>query len=590
MRQVRLLPVLIFSLQIVFFTNGMKIPQKQDPLPELKWWDSGIIYQVYPRSHQDSNGDGIGDLAGIQSRLDHFVELGIQAVWISPIYQSPMADFGYDISNFTDIAPVFGTLDDFRNLSDAMKERNIKLVMDFVPNHSSDEHVWFNRSVNRIEPYTDYYVWKDAKGFEIDGTPIPPNNWVSVFGGSMWTWNDIRQQFYLHQFVAKQPDLNYENPKVLTEILAAIKFWLDMGVDGFRVDAVPHMFEDQRYLDEPADPNAPEGSLPDEYRYYLHPYTYNLPKVLDALAEIRQLIDIYTAFDGKDRCMMVEATIPNLDDLFLYYGTESRPIAHFPFNFEFINRIKPGFNGTDILSMVDEWFQKMPPGATANWLVGNHDNHRVSKRFGDYIVDPLNMLIHLLPGSSVTYYGEEIGMQDTWISWVDTVDPAGCNAGEDRYELFSRDPERTPMQWDATKSAGFSTADRTWLPIHYNYTILNVAAQSGSDESHLEIYKKVELLRRSNAFKFGSLETKAPNDGAVFAFSRIYNSTGFIMLANFGDAQETVNASLEFEDIPAIARVYTRSQGFVPEGTFVGSSINTNEIVIGARHSLIVEF
>lgn len=233
----------------------------------------------------------------------------------------------------------------------------------------------------------------------------------------MWEWNEKRQQFYLHQFVAKQPDLNYENPRVMLEILAAVKFWLDMGVDGFRVDAVPHMFEDPDFRDEPEDPDRPPEALPDEYRYWLHPFTYNLPKVLDSLAEIRKLIDIYTIQDGKERCMMVEATIPNLDDLFLYYGTENKPIAHFPFNFEFINRIKNGFTGSDILEVVDEWYQKMPEGATANWLTGNHDNHRVVARFGDFVVDPFNMLIHLLPGSSVTYYGEEIGMQDTWISW-----------------------------------------------------------------------------------------------------------------------------------------------------------------------------
>jgi len=224
---------------------------------------------------------------------------------------------------------------------------------------------------------------------------------------------------------------------------------------------------------------------------------------------------------------MVEATIPTLDGLFEYYGNDTHPIAHFPFNFEFINRVKAGFNGTDVLSVVDEWFEKMPEGKVANWLVGNHDNHRVSARFGgDWIVDILNMIIHLLPGSSVTYYGEEIGMQDTWISWEDTVDPAGCQAGPDRYEQFTRDPERTPMQWDDTKNAGFSTADKTWLPINPNYTTINVKAQSGVQESHLEIYKKVSQLRKSDVFKYGSLETGAPNQGDVFGFSR-YNGMEF---------------------------------------------------------------
>jgi alpha-glucosidase len=297
----------------------------------------------------------------------------------------------------------------------------------------------------------------------------------------MWEWNESRKQFYLHQFVAGQPDLNYENRAVINEMLAATKFWLEMGVDGFRFDAVPHMFEVPELTDEPENPDRPSDALPDEYRYWSHPYTYDLPAVRDTLAQFRQIIDIYSALDGKDRCseiinnfliqkycitqryhvllnifrcLMVEATIPTLEGLFEYYGNDSHPIAHFPFNFEFINRIKPGFNGTDIIGVVDEWFAKMPPGKTANWLVGNHDNHRVSARFGDWVVDILNMIIHLLPGSSVTYYGEEIGMQDTFISWEDTVDPAGCQAGPDRYEQFTRDPERTPMQWDDSKNGG----------------------------------------------------------------------------------------------------------------------------------------
>ncbi|CAL8133725.1 unnamed protein product [Orchesella dallaii] len=580
---------LVFGLAL-----GIKLPQNPDENPEpLKWWQQEIIYQVYPRSHQDSDGDGVGDLAGIQSRLDHFDELGVGAVWISPIYKSPMKDFGYDISNFTDIEPQFGTLESFKNLSSALKERNIKLIMDFVPNHSSDEHPWFNMSINREGIYDDFYVWKDPKGINsTTGEPIPPNNWMSVFGGSAWTFNEQRQQFYLHQFVAGQPDLNYENPEVTKAILAAVKFWLDMGVDGFRVDAVPHLFENQTFADEPVDPNRPPTALPTDWAYYQHIYTYNLPGVFDFLARFRELLDIYTWADGIERVMFVEAGVPTLDLLMEYYGTPERPIAHFPFNFEFINRVKSGFNGTNIGDVVDEWFTKMPEGQWANWLVGNHDNGRVGSRFSPSagIVDAFNALVLLLPGNAVTYYGEEIGMQNANISWEDTVDPAGCQVGPDRYQQFSRDPERTPMHWNDDQNAGFSTANKTWLPMHPDYPEVNVEAQKNSTEnSHLKVYQLLSALRQTDVWRYGSLESQAPENGSLFGFSRIYNGKGFICLFNFVDEIQTINVPQVFENIPQNATVYSTSVGFQPE-TAVGTTIGTDNVVIGARHSIILEF
>jgi len=282
--------------------------------------------------------------------------------------------------------------------------------MDFVPNHSSDLHLWFNKSIAREGKYEDYYVWKDPKGFNATGHPIPPNNWLSSFGFSAWEWNDVRQQFYLHQFVPGQPDLNYENNDVLNDMLAAMKFWVDKGVDGFRMDTVPSMFEDQRFLDEPVNPNPPPGTIPTDPDYLVHIYTYNQPDTLKALAEYRRILDVYNAEDDRDRCMMVEAYVNPLEDLFKYYGTKKDPIAHFPFNFEFIKRVTKNFNGTDIAGVVDEWLEKMPEGNTANWLLGNHDQPRIASRFSSEVVDAFNMLIMLLPGSQVTYYGEEIGM------------------------------------------------------------------------------------------------------------------------------------------------------------------------------------
>ncbi|CAL8101472.1 unnamed protein product [Orchesella dallaii] len=576
---------------LLLLSNGLaiKLPENPNPQP-LAWWQEDIIYQVYPRSLMDSDGDGVGDLKGIESKIDHFVDIGVGSVWLSPIYESPMKDFGYDISNFTNVDPIFGTMEDFTSLSNALKEKGLKLVMDFVPNHSSDLHVWFNKSIHREGKYEDFYVWRDPKGFDDQGNPILPNNWISSFGGSAWEWNEVRQQFYLHQFVAGQPDFNYENPEVLKEMLAAMKFWLDLGVDGFRLDTVPSMFEDQRFLDEPEDPNRPPESIPSDHGYWLHIYTYDLPATREALAEYRKLLDIYSLSDGRERCMMVEAYVNPLEKLFLYYGTKEKPVAHFPFNFEFIKRVTRNFNGTDIVGVIDEWFEKMPEGNTANWLVGNHDQWRIASRFTPEDVDAFNMLIMLLPGSMVTYYGEEIGMTNANISWEDTVDPAGCQAGPDRYQLFSRDPERTPMQWTGEEGTGFTTGNTTWLPINPNYRELNVQAQNETTgDSHLKVYKRISALRKTDTWRYGSLEAKAIDEGAAFGYSRIYQGKGFVYLANYVNSNTTINVGQEFEGIPAQATVYTTSVNFQPE-TAVGSSISTGSVTISGKHSIILEF
>ncbi|ODN01427.1 Maltase 1 [Orchesella cincta] len=583
-----LLPTLILCLSILSPSIvAVKIPQDPNPQP-LSWWKEEVIYQIYPRSHQDSDGDGIGDLEGIISRLDHFVELGIGAVWLSPIYKSPMKDMGYDISNFTDIEPVFGTIETFKRMAAGLKERGIRLVMDFVPNHSSDQHPWFNMSAQRIEPYTEYYVWKDPSGFDDEGKPIPPNNWVSLFGGSMWEYNEVRGQFYLHQFLKEQPDLNFESRQLRNEILAVFKIWLDYGVDGFRVDAVPHLFEDQEFPDEEENPNRPPEIPETDYAYWMHRHTYNLPGVFDALAEMRQLLDIYTLSDGKERVMMVEATVAP-PALFEYYGTKEKPIAHFPFNFDLIG-IPSGYNAENVERVMSLWYNNLPEGAWANMLSSNHDNKRVPSRYTEEAIDFFNMMVLLLPANAVSYYGEEIGMSNANISWEDTTDEFACAAGPDRYHLFSRDPSRTPMQWDDSDKAGFSTANKTWLPVHPDYVDVNVAAQKASTgNTHLSIYKRLMQLRHTDVWRYGSLETNSIEENKVFGFSRIFNDKGFIVLSNTVDEAVTVNAATQFEGIPATATVYVVSVGFQPE-TAVGSSVSTNSIVIGPKHSIVVEF
>ncbi|CAG7819462.1 unnamed protein product [Allacma fusca] len=353
--------------QQVQFACSVPLSKELKATKPLEWWQETVIYQIYPRSFQDSDGNGVGDLNGITSRLDYFVDLGIEAIWISPIYTSPMKDFGYDISDFRDIEPQFGTMEDFKRMSEEFKKRGIKLIMDIVPNHSSDEHEWFNKSINRIEPYTDYYVWRDAKGRDSEGKPIPPNNWVSNFGGSGWEWNEQRQQFYYHQFVIGQPDLNYENIAVRNEMLAIVKFWLDLGVDGIRVDAVPFLYEDQAFPDDVPNPDRDPSSRPDEWRYWAHKWNFNLNGTFEFLADMRQLLDVYSYTDGYTRCMMVEAVVED-EIMKKYYGEANHPVSHFPFNFLLLD-VKSNNTASDILSLIDRWHDIVPEGRWPTFLV-----------------------------------------------------------------------------------------------------------------------------------------------------------------------------------------------------------------------------
>jgi glycosidase len=583
---------LTFAFSVLHLTLSGAVPAIKDVKAEnkpLQWWQQSVVYQIYPRSFQDSDGDGVGDINGIISRLDYLVDLGIDAVWISPIYESPMVDFGYDISNFTRIDPTFGTNEDFTRMAEEFKTRDMKLIMDMVPNHSSDKHDWFQKSIQRVAPYTDYYVWKNSNGTDADGKPIPPNNWVSLFGGSMWEWNDQRQQFYLHQFAKQQPDLNFENAAVRNEILSVIRFWLDAGVDGFRVDAVPHLYEDTLLRDEPIDPNRDPAARPDEWRYYQHVNTYNLPQVLDFLAEMRALMDSYTNKDGKVRCMMVEAGVPD-KDIAAYYGTPERPIAHFPFNFH-LQDIRPNQNASEVLARINVWFDIMPEGEWPTFLIANHDQPRLPTKFTQDGVDAGNMINLLLKGTAVTYYGEEIGMTDTFLTWEETVDPGACNTDPERYEQYSRDPARTPMQWDNSTSAGFSTNRTTWLPLNENYTTVNVAAQEVADESHLKVYKELLKLRQTDAWRYGDYESMALNSDKVLGFARFPQGSsvpGYMVLVNLSDEPVTVDASV-FHGVPIVGWPIIRSVGYHDSRVVVGGVVYTREIPMGARDSVVIQ-
>ncbi|KAK7076945.1 hypothetical protein SK128_021888 [Halocaridina rubra] len=590
-----------FTLSVRFDLLGMSSSDKRPRLfqssdsatsesvskrKRVPWWQNEVIYQIYPRSFKDSKGLGSGDLKGIISKLDYLKELGIGAIWLSPIYTSPMADFGYDISNFMDIDPVFGNMTDFEELLGSCHEKGLKVIMDFVPNHSSNEHEWFMKSVQMEDPYTDYYIWSDPLGFTEKGDPIPPNNWVSVFRGSAWTWVEERQQFYFHQFLAKQPDLNFRNSHVREEMKNILKFWLDKGVDGFRIDALKHLFEvEDIYQDEPI---ASDSNLnyPFDYGSLCHTLTVNQPETFDVLKEWRELASQYT-----DKLLMVEIYDGEIEQVMNYYGNERNPLADFPFNFLMIDKLKnrTELTGKSLKSTVDIWMDNMPEGKWPNWVLGNHDSGRMGSRFGEDLIDALNMLCLLLPGTPITYYGEEIGMINTWISWKDTQDPQGCRYGPKLYEKYSRDPARTPMQWDSTSCAGFTTHTETWLPINENYKTLNVKAQIEAASSHLKIYRSLTLLRKEEAFRSGKLSYPViTND--VFSFARSVNDCEmYLVVINTSENNIMVNMhkNANFR-LPDTGVVILRSITDSSENTVPHSEVSLSNLEMVGGEGLVL--
>uniref|UniRef100_A0A1I8QA36 alpha-glucosidase n=2 Tax=Stomoxys calcitrans TaxID=35570 RepID=A0A1I8QA36_STOCA len=516
---------------------------------ELKWWQTASFYQIYPRSFKDSDGDGVGDLKGITHQLPYLKEIGVTATWLSPIFTSPMADFGYDVANLTEIDPTFGTMEDFEALIAKAKAIGIKIILDFVPNHTSDECEWFIKSAAKDPEYKDFYVWHPGK--IVNGVRQPPTNWISVFRGSMWTWHEGRQEYYLHQFLAKQPDLNYRNPKVMEAMKDVFRFWLRRGAAGFRVDAVPHTFEIQpdaqgNYPDEPRNPSVND---PEDYMYYDHVYTTNQPETIDMVYQLREVLEEMDAeLGGEERIIMTEAYAP-LEVLMEYYGNATHKGAQIPFNFELISNIQKDSNAYQYDEFINNWLSHMPEGEAANWVMGNHDKSRFSSRLGEDRIDIINMLLLTLPGCSITYNGDEIGMTDVWISWEDTIDPQACQSNPQEYERLTRDPVRTPFQWNDDKFAGFTDGTSTWLPVSDNYKMVNVKRERGITRSHLNVYKQVRNLRDEPAFQRGQTETKALNENVLAIKRYLGGQPTYLVLLNLNDNVEVVNLNAAFSGL-----------------------------------------
>ncbi len=441
------------------------------------WWTHSVIYQIYPRSFMDTNGDGIGDLAGIRQRLDYLQWLGVDAIWLSPIYPSPMADFGYDVANYVDIDPQFGTLRDFDALVADAHARGIKVLLAFVPNHTSDRHPWFVESrSSRDSPKRDWYFWRDARQDR-----SAPNNWLSNFGGSAWAWDETTAQFYYHAFLEEQPDLNWRNPQVEAAMFDVLRFWLRRGVDGFRVDVLWHLIKDEQFRDNPPNPAYRPGMSP--YHALQATFSADRPEIHALITRMRRVLGEF-----HERLLLGEIYLP-IERLVTYYGPEG-PAPHVPFNFQLIQL---PWNATAIGAALDGYEAALPHGALPAWVIGNHDKTRVARRLGAAQARVAAMLLLTLRGLPTIYNGDELGLVGVELPAAQSLDPKGRNLPG-----FSRDSERTPMQWDRSANAGF-TPDRPWLPVQPDFATVNVAAQADAPRSMLSLYRSLVQLRRADA-------------------------------------------------------------------------------------------
>ena len=487
------------------------------------WWQSAVIYQVYPRSFQDSNADGIGDLNGILRRLDYLVDLGIQAIWISPIYPSPMADFGYDVSNYTAIDPLFGTLADFDTLLAAIHARGLKLILDFVPNHTSDQHPWFLESRSSLtNPKRDWYLWQDSTATE------PPNNWLSNFGGTAWTFDQATKQSYYHSFLPQQPDLNWRNPAVKEAMFQALRFWLSKGVDGFRMDVLWLLIKDDQFRNNLPNPDYSGGST---FWSVLPTWTADQPETHTVVREMRTLLNSY---EGS-RLLIGEIYL-DIPDLVRYYEpdptTEPPSLrgAQLPFNFHLI---QTPWQAPALAQLLRDYEAALPPGAWPNYVLGNHDQHRLATRIGPEQARVAAMLILTLRGTPTLYYGDELGLPDGLIPPGEVVDPA---------ELrqpglgFGRDPERCPLPWNNQPNAGFTPPEtRTWLPLVQNWPAYTVESESYDPHSSLALYKQLLTLRKqTSALTEGTIENISDTE-SVLSYTRTLEHESYAIHLNLSN-------------------------------------------------------
>ena len=509
------------------FAQQVAAPQKAGN----EWWKHAVIYEIYPRSFQDSNGDGIGDINGITSRLDYLKDLGINAIWISPMYPSPGIDTGYDVSDYTAISPEYGTMADFNHLVAEAKKRDIRVIMDYVINHTSDQHPWFKESrSSRTNPKRDWYIWHDGKA-----QGEPPNNWQSWFGHSAWTYDATTKQYYYHYFYSQQPDLNWRNPQVHKAMEDVLRFWLERGVSGFRIDAVSRLFEDPGLHD---DPYLPGRNVYGD-RNIEHKYTDNYPEVNDVLKELRRVVDKYPG----DPALITEADEPNIAELTKLYGNGDEVQLPMDFQIADANTLSaPKFR-----KLFDDVENNSAHGQP-EYFFSNHDQPRQWDRYGDgkhndEIAKLMAALLLTTRGTPQMYYGEELGMRTTDPTRIEDVhDPIG-KLGWPKEK--GRDGERTPMQWNVSKEAGFTASTKPWLPVPPVAEKYNVEKEKQDPDSILNAYKRLLFLRKSEpALRDGSYMAINEDDPNVFAFLRKSKDSTVLVALNMSAEPRTISAKM----------------------------------------------
>lgn len=496
------------------------------------WWQRGVIYQIYPRSFADASGDGVGDLPGITSGLGYLAWLGVEAVWISPIYPSPMADFGYDVTDHTGVHPLFGSLDDFDALVDEAHRLNLKVILDYVPNHTSHEHPWFRQSrSSRTNPRRDWYIWADpAPDDTSEGGS--PNNWLSVFGGPAWTFDEATGQYYYHAYLEEQPDLNWRNPEVREAMLGVLRFWLDRGVDGFRVDGLRQLFKDDLLRDNP--PNSDYAPHQPPYDSLLPVHTTDQPEVHEAIRRMRRVLNEHPS--AGEKVLVGELYLP-IQRLVRYYGEGGSGIQ-LPMN---LHLISTPWEAGKVGALIQEYEAALPSEGWPTWVLGNHDRSRIASKVGPEQARVAAMLLLTLRGTPTLYYGDEIGMQDV---------PVPPESVQDPYEKnvpgigVGRDPERTPMQWSPRVNAGFSPEGTVpWLPLAADYETVNVETQAEDTRSMLALHRRLLALRRTEpALAVGCYVPVQARDG-LLAYLREKDGRRFLVALNLGSEPQTLEAA-----------------------------------------------
>ena len=566
-----------------------------------QWWKEAVVYQVYPRSFNDANGDGIGDLKGITEKLPYLAKLGINVIWLSPVFDSPNVDNGYDISDYFAIMSDFGTMEDFDEMLETAHKHGIKILMDLVANHTSDEHPWFKESrSSKDNPYRDYYIWKDPKGFDEDGNPIPPNNWASEFGGPAWEWDEATGQFYLHIFFKEQPDLNWENEKVREDLYSMVRWWLDKGVDGFRLDAINIISKPEGYPDDPStDFEKHTSSIP----FVITNGTMVHPWMKELTRETFSRYDVMTVGETS-------ATSPEDAKLWAGYHTgELNMIFHFD-HMGVDNDPNGSLGGkwsyapyklTELKSILNDWQTTLEGNAWGSLYWNNHDQPRVVSRFGNdsdefrtLSAKQLATTLHFMQGTPYIYQGEEIGMTNVKFDSIEDyrdgdsirfyedmhVDHKRLSHEEAMQAIYikGRDNARTPVQWDASANGGFSPEGVTpWIAVNPNYPAINAEAVLADEDSIFYHYQQLVALRRGELKDLMVYASFAPvdsvqvphnEDEAVYAYTRTGGADGspanesLLVISNFTDQEQERDFAVLAEAREAGARVELVSSNY----------------------------